>query len=234
MTEDRTTTKNEPDSVISTRSTPLPIRYENMSPKAPEGRFSLNELFSDAAGRAGSGPLELDIGFGRGHSLFERLENASSSRVIGIEIKHKQSYLAEQKRLNNGLHNLVVLAGDAKEILSRAQPLRDVSKVSVHFPDPWWKKRHKKRRVVDQRFLDILSPLLAQGAQLFVQTDVEDRAELYRQEIAEHADFDLHGKEAGPGGNGYIHANPFSARSNREIRATEDGLPIYRLLALRN
>ena len=117
--------------------------------------------------------------------------------------------------------------GTPRDLLDRAGPDGSVARVFVHFPDPWWKKRHAKRRVLGPSFLDTLARLLEPGGALYVQTDVEARALLYRDLIAAHADFAL------DGGRGWVEANPFGARSNREARADEDGLPVYRLLAHR-
>ena len=93
----------------------------------------------------------------------------------------------------------------------------------VHFPDPWWKKRHAKRRVVSDLFVDTLGRLIRPGGELLVQTDVAARAEGYEALLAAHPRFAPR----------RIEANPFGAESNREIRAREDGLPVYRILAER-
>lgn len=201
---------------------PLRRLYVEHAPRAPEGRFSLDAL------AGGKGPLELDIGFGRGQSLLERAEAAPGSRIIGIEVRTKWAYRVQQRLTSNGVSNVQVLCGDAREILKRAGPEGIVEKVSLHFPDPWWKKRHHKRRVLGEPFLVELRRLMRPGGELFIQTDVEDRADLYLAELRAIEGFTL----AGDGG--FVDENPFSARSNRERRALEDGLPVWRILAIRN
>jgi len=196
--------------------------YREQAPRAPEGRFSLDELIE------GSGPIELDVGFGRGLSLFERAEAATESRIIGIEVKTKLAYKAAQRLDKRGVRRVRVLCGDAREILQRAGPARSVERVALHFPDPWWKKRHDKRRVIGKALLTELARLLKPGGELFIQTDVEHRAEQYLQALRETPGFTLAAE------NGYIEKNPFGARSNRERRAIEDGLPVWRILALRD
>ncbi|MCA9531630.1 MAG: tRNA (guanosine(46)-N7)-methyltransferase TrmB [Myxococcales bacterium] len=198
-----------------------PVRYDEIAPRAPDGPIDLSSL------APGGGPIELDIGFGRGRSLFERAEAAPEARIVGVELKAKWAWRVEQRRRRLGLDRVVVFAGDARDLLDRAGPDGSVARVFVHFPDPWWKKRHAKRRVLGPSFLDTLARLLEPGGALYVQTDVEARALLYRDLIAAHADFAL------DGGRGWVEANPFGARSNREARADEDGLPVYRLLAHR-
>lgn len=197
-------------------------RYIEGAPRAPEGRFSLSSLFS------GDGPLELDIGFGRGRSLFERAEVAPRSRILGIEIKSKWAFKVQERLVRNGVPNVQVLCGDAREILSRAGPEGIVEKVALHFPDPWWKKKHQKRMVIGEVLLTELARLMRPGAEIFIQTDVEDRAQAYVAALEDAERFSL-----GPQG-GYVAENPFGARSNREHRAIADGLPIWRIVATRS
>jgi tRNA (guanine-N7-)-methyltransferase len=193
------------------------VRYDLRAPKAPEGEFDLRTIVP------GDGDLELDIGFGRGQSLFERARTAPTSRVIGIEIKTKWAAKVSERAARDGLTNARVFCGDAREILARGRPDACVRRVFVHFPDPWWKKRHAKRAVVDEGFLDHVARLLAPGGELFVQTDVEDRAAAMRARIEEHGAFEVAAEAE----------NVYGARSNREVRADEDGLPVHRILAHR-
>jgi len=196
--------------------------YREQAPRAPEGRFSLGELIE------GSGPIELDIGFGRGLSLFERAATSPESRIIGIEVKTKLAYKVHERLQKHDLRKVGVLCGDAREILKRAQPGGSVERVALHFPDPWWKKRHDKRRVIGEALLSELARLMKPGGQLFIQTDVEHRAEQYATQVRQTPGFTL------VSGTGYIEANPFDARSNRERRAIKDGLPVWRILATRD
>lgn len=195
--------------------------YREQAPTAPEGRFSLETLIE------GSGPIELDIGFGRGLSLFERAALSPDSRIIGIEIKTKLAYKVDQRLRKHDLRNVKVVCGDAREILKRAEPAGSVERASLHFPDPWWKKRHDKRRVIGDALLTELARLMKPGGQLFIQTDVEHRAEQYVAKLREREELALLSE------SGYVAQNPFGARSNREKRAIEDGLPLWRIVAKR-
>jgi tRNA (guanine-N7-)-methyltransferase len=197
-------------------------RYREEAPRAPEGRFSLEELIE------GPGPIELDIGFGRGLSLFERTAVSAGSRIIGIEVKTKLAYKVNGRLQKHDLQNVAILCGDAREILKRAEPAGSVQQVALHFPDPWWKKRHDKRRVIGEALLTELHRLMKPGGALFIQTDVEHRAEQYVEQLQDTAGFTLASDTA------YVDANPFNARSNREKRAIEDGLPVWRILATRD
>jgi len=196
--------------------------YRDGAPRAPEGRFSLEERIQ------GPGPIELDIGFGRGLSLFERAAASPESRIIGIEVKTKLAYKANERLQKHDLKNVAILCGDAREILKRAEPAGSVQRVALHFPDPWWKKRHDKRRVIGEALVTELGRLMKPGGELFIQTDVEHRAEQYVAQLRETVGFTL------ASDSGYVDANPFGARSNREKRAMEDGLPVWRILATRD
>lgn len=199
-------------------TTAPPIRYDLMARTVPEGNVDLGSLVP------GTGPIEIEIGFGRGRFLLERAHSAPESRLIGLEIKAKWAHLVELRRVREGLVNAVALRADARAVLPRCGPDESVARVFIHFPDPWWKKRHAKRRVLDEDVLHHVARLLVQGGELFVQTDVEDRAASMRAQIEAHGGFEWADNAQ----------NTYGARSNREVRADEDGLPVYRVLALRS
>lgn len=199
-----------------------PRRYDRIAPRPPEGEIDLRTIF-----RAEKPPeaVELDIGFGRGNSVFTRAEAAPEAFVLGIEIKAKWATKVEQRRARLALDRVCVWAADVRPLLPRLGPAAIVRRVFVHFPDPWWKKRHQKRRVLTGPLLDHLARLMCPRGELFVQTDVPDRHELYVATVDEHDAFELRERA--------LATNPFGAISNRERRAEEDGLPIHRLLAVR-
>lgn len=204
------------------RQEPDPRRYVALAPKPPEGTIDLPSLWPADA----QGDIELEIGFGRGMFLFERAQAAPSARLLGIEIKRKWAYLVQQRAIALGLSGVRVWSGDAREILLRLSPSGSVARVFMHFPDPWWKKRHEKRRLRGPEMLDPLARLLRPGGELYLQTDVEERAEVFLQDLRAHPLLVV----AEPP---YLPDNPYGARSNREKRAIQDGLPVYRIVAKR-
>jgi tRNA (guanine-N7-)-methyltransferase len=167
-------------------------------------------------------PLELEIGPGRGGFLFERLE-AAPVRMMGLEIRRKWATIVDNRLRDRGYGQRArVFAEDARVAVSRF-PDACVNAVYIHFPDPWWKRRHHKRLVVGGDFVELLRRVLVPAGELFVQTDVEDRAQAYFEILSQ-----IPGLEPlGP--SPWIDENPYSARSTREHRAISDGLPIYRL-----
>lgn len=172
-------------------------------------------------------PVELDIGFGLGASLFERAANQPAAYLVGIEVRRKHALAVQSRCQQRGLTRVRVLIGDARQLLPRCRPAACLSRVSLHFPDPWWKKRHAKRRVLTTPLLDELARLMSAEGELLIQTDVEERAVDYHRLVAQHGAFCLQGED------GWVQSNPFGACSNRERRAAADGLPVWRLLARR-
>lgn len=204
------------------RPEPDPRRYVALAPRAPDGSIALSSLWpADACG-----DLEVEIGFGRGMFLFERAAAAPDARLLGIEIKRKWAYLVQQRAARLGLDRMRVWGGDAREILPRIEPGGSVARVFMHFPDPWWKKRHEKRRLHGPELLAQLARLLRPGGELYLQTDVEERAQAFLDELREHPMLVVPEPA-------YLPDNPYGARSNREKRAIADGLPVYRLRAMR-
>jgi tRNA (guanine-N7-)-methyltransferase len=120
-----------------------------------------------------------------------------------------------------------VYGEDANAVMPRLGPDAVLARVFLHFPDPWWKKRHEKRLVMGDPFLQQVLRLLRPHGELFIQTDVEDRADQYRRFVTDFGDrFEPAGDVAG---NPDLRENPYEARSPREHRAIADGLPIWRM-----
>ena len=202
---------------------PRPDHPYARAPRLPEG----DEVPLDAV-LPGTGPFELEIGPGRGGFIWERAEAAPESRILGIEIRLKWSTLVDERLGKLGLHARArVVNGDARVELGRLRPDASVARAFLHFPDPWWKKKHHKRLVVGEDLMDGLGRLLIDGGELFVQTDVEDRAALYEATLSAHPLLEPAGDTPG---SPWLAENPYGARSPREHRAVADGLPIHRLL----
>lgn len=201
-----------------------PYRDAARLPDQPEVRLD------DVLG-ASDGPLELEIGPGRGAFLEERAAAAPSSRIVGLEIRLKYAKLVDDKLRARGLGERVrCFNGDAREVLPRLRPDGCLSMVFFHFPDPWWKKRHEKRLVLVDGTLAECARLLAPGGHVFVQTDVEERAAQYEEALAQTPGLAPAGDHPG---SARLAENPYGARSNREHNAIRDGLPVYRVRFVR-
>ncbi len=172
---------------------------------------------------AGSEPIELEIGPGRGWFLIERFEAEPNARMIGLEIRRKWAILVDRRLAARGFGERArVFAEDARGALPRF-PAACVSIAYLHFPDPWWKKRHQKRLVLTPELARELGRVIVAGGELFVQTDVVERALAYEQVVGLEPAF-----EPWPGGP-RLEENPYGARSPRERRAIEDRLPVVRM-----
>lgn len=183
-----------------------------------DGPISLPGIFGAGA------PVELEIGFGRGKFALERAAANGGARLLALETRRKYVHTAAEAARRLGLANVLFRHGDARAVIARLGPDGAVSRVFVNFPDPWWKARHMKRAVVGAPFAAEAARLLAPGGELFVQTDVEERAATFREVLGAEERL----APAAPGG--FVDANPFGAVSNRERRCALAGVPIFRLL----
>jgi tRNA (guanine-N7-)-methyltransferase len=171
--------------------------------------------------------LELEVGPGRGGFIFERAGVDPDLGLIGLEVRRKWATIVDRRLDKAGLGKRArVFAEDAKFAMRTLGPDGVFTRAYLLFPDPWWKKRHEKRLVMGDTFLEEVARLLHPGGELFVETDVEERAEQYSTQIGACASFEPFGDQAG---SPVLAENPYGARSPREHRAIADGLPVFRL-----
>lgn len=130
--------------------------------------FASAELFGRIA------PLEVEVGSGKGLFLASASRAVTEHDFLGIEVALKYARYAAAKlaRLERG--NAIVIHGDALELFRRWFPDDSLAAVHVYFPDPWWKKRHKKRRVLGEPFLRDVERTLLPGGRLHFWTDVAE------------------------------------------------------------
>ncbi|KUJ71258.1 tRNA (guanosine(46)-N7)-methyltransferase TrmB [Thiomicrospira sp. WB1] len=122
-------------------------------------------------------PTFLEIGFGMGHSLMAMAQARPDENFIGIEV-HKPGVGALLKDMGEaGVENIRLFNDDAVEVLATTLPENSLAGVYVFFPDPWHKKRHHKRRLIQPAFLDQLARFIQPGGILHMATDWEDYAE---------------------------------------------------------
>ena len=133
---------------------------------------SLIELFGDSKLN-----LHLDIGCAAGEFLFDLALVNTCWNYLGIEIRERLVKTAKLKVREREIKNLYFVFGNANNILKDVQSkfiLENVKSISFNFPDPWFKKKHYKRRVVQPDFINILSNSLQTGSLIFIKTDVKD------------------------------------------------------------
>ena len=179
-------------------------------------------VWSEVIGRP---TRELHLEIGSGHGGFALAFAAQNPAVdfVAMEWRKKFADWTRARAVQRGLRNLVVLRSDARLELGRLFGEASLDCVHLQFPDPWWKRRHQKRRVLDETFAPLLWSRLRPGGLLEVRTDVKERGEEMR-ELLEAAGFV---NLAGPG--------QFSERPEGEIPSTREkrylaaGEPVFRL-----
>lgn len=122
-------------------------------------------------------PRVLEIGFGMGQATAEIARLRPDTDFLGIEV-HTPGVGALLKRIGElGLSNLRLIQHDAVEVLEHMIPAASLDGVHIFFPDPWHKKRHHKRRLIQPEFVSNLVQHLKPGGYLHLATDWQDYAE---------------------------------------------------------
>lgn len=119
-------------------------------------------------------PLQVEVGSGKGLFLRNAADAMAEINFLGIEIAAKYARFAAAVLAKRDLHNAVVVQADALRIFKELLPEASIQAVHVYFPDPWWKKKHKKRRVMRESFLRDAERTLSSGGTLYFWTDVEE------------------------------------------------------------
>jgi tRNA (guanine-N7-)-methyltransferase len=167
-----------PEKRTTVDTTPYLLNLEGV-----EGPLSWPHVFGN------EGPVELEIGSGKG--LF--LQNAATANpghnFVGVELARKYANRAAERVAKRSLANVRVWPGDAKLFLARFVPGASLAAVHVYFPDPWWKARHKKRRVFSEGLLADAEKALIPGGSLWVATDVEEYYGVIRRLVETHPRF---------------------------------------------
>jgi len=132
----------------------------------------LKEIFKDP-----KLPIHIDIGSAGGDFLFDLAIENNNWNYLGIEIREKLVNNAKLRINNQNLRNLYFSFGNVHNIFNDSDfkfIIENIGSVSIYFPDPWFKKKHHKRRVVQSDFINLLSNFLPKGAFLFIKTDVDN------------------------------------------------------------
>ncbi len=145
--------------------------WETQGLQVEHGQIDLAAVFPKPA------PVVLEIGFGMGQSLAAMAEQYPHLNFIGIEV-HKPGIGAILREANSrGLTNLRVYWNDANQVIDRCLPDASLHRVQLFFPDPWHKKRHHKRRLVQEEFVQRIRRKLESGGIFHMATDWQPYAE---------------------------------------------------------
>ena len=122
-------------------------------------------------------PVIMEIGFGMGHATAEIAEKNRHRNYIGIEV-HTPGVGKLLSRIDSlQLSNLRIIQYDAVKVIRTMIPLESLQGVHIFFPDPWPKKKHHKRRLIQHGFIEELLPLIQKNGYIYAVTDWEDYAE---------------------------------------------------------
>ncbi len=200
--------------------------HQHVNPLAPFYRQSPEPIDLSNAFTNASLPLLLDIGCARGRFLLKMAEIDATHNYLGVEIR--EPLVDEANRLADeaGLDNLKYVFCNAMlwlDKLIRDIPAELLQTVTIQFPDPWFKKKHAKRRMVNEEMVDTLAKRMVVGGRVFVQTDIDFLADemftLFRA--------DERFREES------ITANPFLVHTEREKAVEDKDLPVYRSLFIK-
>lgn len=197
--------------------------HQHVNPLAPYFRFVSQPLDLDGIFANPGLPLHLDIGSARGRFLLKTAELEPRWNFLGLEIREPlvaaANRLADEKNLEN-LHFEFTNATISLGSLLKKFPDGVLQAVTIQFPDPWYKKKHAKRRMVTSEMAEAVVAHLAGAGKIFIQTDVEFLAEemfeifrafkvLREMKLIE---------------------NPFPVKTEREKAVEEKNLPVYRAM----
>ncbi len=178
---------------------------------------------------ASSQPLHLDIGCSRGRFLLSMATQEPNWNFLGLEIREPLVQEASNWRNELGLTNLYYLFCNVNNSLPSilsSLPTGILQRVTIQFPDPWFKTRHTKRRVVQPELVEELAKYLPAGGVVFLQSDVEAVVVEMCDRFAAHPAFQRQGEE-------WLAENPLPVPTEREMFTLSRGEPVYRALFVR-
>lgn len=195
--------------------------HQHVNPLSPYYRQTPQPIDIGVVFEDPTKPLLLDIGCARGRFLLRMAEAEPTWNYLGVEIREPLVDEANRLAAEAGSTNLHYSFCNAMLWLGRLlEGIPDglLQAVTIQFPDPWFKKKHAKRRMVNEEMVDTIARHLVPGGQVFIQTDIEFLADemfaLFRRDarLAENP----------------LTANPFPVKTEREKAVEEKELPVYR------
>lgn len=195
--------------------------HQHVNPLAPYYRFTPQAIEIEKVFANPNLPLLLDIGCARGRFLLKMAEIDKSQNFLGVEIREplviEGNRLANEANLPN-LHYEFCNAMIALDKLLAKIPKGLMQTVTIQFPDPWFKRKHSKRRMVNRELVETVVEHLAENGRILVQTDIEFLAEEMFTLFRENENL----REV------EINQNPFPVRTEREKAVEDKELPVYR------
>ena len=204
------------------------VRVRNhVNPLSKKYQTPANPLNWEKIYAAPTQPLHLDIGCGKGRFLLSMATLEPSWNYLGLEIREPLVQDANTWRDELGLTNLHYLfcnVNNSLKLLS-SLPLGTLQRVTIQFPDPWFKNRHSKRRLVQPDLVAELASYLTVGGVVFLQSDIEVLAVEMCDRFSAHSAFQRQGS--------WLAENPLPVPTEREKSTRSRGESVYRALFVR-
>ena len=169
----------------------------------------------------GEPPIVLEIGFGRAELITGLAAQSPEQSFLGVEVSRKRVVKAARRILRAGLQNVRIVHSSGEYVLERALPAECVGECWINCPDPWPKKRHFRRRLIQPDFLRSLARVLVGKGLLHISTDHRGYAEWIADTLRDVPDFEnLHAPEA------WSNARPNRSETAYEAEWREEGREI--------
>ncbi len=186
-----------------------------LKPEFPLQKWQWESLFGNPH------PVEIEIGFGKGGFLVASSQAYPGRNYLGVETAAKMVEYAAGRLAKRDVTNVRLVCGDAHYTIARAVPERSVSTIHIYFPDPWPKKRHRKRRLLTGEFLPVLAGTLIPGGKIQFATDFQNYFEETVELFASCPAF------CARNSNEWIDTRPAECITNYETKYRREGRPIY-------
>jgi len=155
----------------------LAENWQAMGLNHNDGMIDPKNVFKNAQ------PIVLEIGFGMGKSLIEMAKKVPELNFIGVEVHKPGVGACISLAVDEGIMNLKLYEHDAIEILANCIPDQSLTTVQLFFPDPWHKKKHHKRRIVQASFVESIRQKLKIGGVFHMATDWQNYAECMLEDM---------------------------------------------------
>lgn len=176
-------------------------------------------------------PFYLDLGCGRGRFLWEMAQKYPDKNYLGVEIREALVTEANEIKEANSLTNLHYIFGNINIFLQdllQSLPDDSLALVMIQFPDPWFKKKHHKRRVVQPEVINLIADFLRDDGEVFLQSDVKEIAEEMCKLFLENPRFKPKKPEI------WWEENPLPVMTEREVATINKGDEVYRTVFILN
>ena len=187
-----------------------------------EPPLDLDSLFQPSFGSEDS-EIEIEVGSGKGMFLSNAAKAKPERRFLGVEVSRKYARYAAYRFAKNECRNAKMIRGDGLKLFAEFLAESTATAVHVYFPDPWWKERHRERRVMQASFVQDIARVLRPAGTLHFWTDVEEYFESTIELISDTGGF---------GSAETVDEKPaehdMDYRTHFERRMRRNGHPVYR------